>query len=289
MTVSHINRVAFNLFGWDVYWYGIIIFTAMLLGYFLANREMVKKGLGDSVLMDLMFYIIIFSLVGARLYFVLFNFNYYIEHPLEIFAVWEGGMAIHGGLIGGVLAGLYFTKKHGYSFFQFADILIPSVLLGQAIGRWGNFINQEAHGGEVTRAFLEKLPIPEFIVNNMNIDGVYYHPTFLYESVWNIIGVILLLVLRPKLKVGQTLLLYMIYYSIGRFFIEGMRTDSLMFFGGLRTAQLMSLLLIILAIVIWIYRNKTVNPPVYGQVHGNLLADKKKKPVQTVKSKKRKK
>ena len=291
---NSIDRVAFNIFGWDVYWYGIIIFMAMLLAYFVANREMVKKGFDKDLLMDMMFYIIIFSLIGARLYFVLFNIGYYAQNPLEILAVWEGGMAIHGGLIGGVLAGLYFTKKHKYSFFQFADILIPSVLLGQAIGRWGNFINQEAHGGPVSRSFLENLHIPEFIINQMNIDGTYYHPTFLYESIWNIIGVVILILLRPKLKIGQTLFLYMIYYSIGRFFIEGMRTDSLMFFGGLRTAQLMSLSLIILAIALWIYREIKVKPPVYGKIHGNLLKDKdrrtgRKQPVKTVKANKKRK
>lgn len=272
-----IDRVAISIGSFDIYWYGILIFTGMLCAYFLANHEMVKKGFEDGTLTDMMFYIIIFSLVGARLYFVLFNLNYYASHPADVIKVWEGGMAIHGGLIGGFLAGLYYTKKHNYSLFQFGDMLMPSVLLGQAIGRWGNFINQEAHGGEVSREFLEKLHLPEFIINQMNIDGIYYHPTFLYESIWNVLGIVLLILLRPKLKIGQTFLLYLIYYSIGRFFIEGMRTDSLMILGVLRTAQVVSLSLIILGIVLWIYRNKKYNLPLYGDVHGNFKTFNKKK------------
>ena len=286
-----IDRVAVSIGGFDIYWYGILIFTGMICAYFLANHEMVKKGFSDETLTEMMVYIIVFSLVGARLYFVLFNLDYYLLHPLDIIKVWEGGMAIHGGLIGGVLAGYYYTRKNNYSFFQFGDMLMPSVLLGQAIGRWGNFINQEAHGGPVSRAFLETLRLPEFIINQMYIDGVYYHPTFLYESIWNVVGIFILMRLRPKLKIGQTFLLYLIYYSIGRFFIEGMRTDSLMILDLLRTAQVMSLSLIVLAIIVWIYRNKKYDLPVYGNVHGNFNTFNKKQRAtvkQNTKKKKRK-
>lgn len=265
-----INPVAISLGPLSIHWYGIIILVGMLIGYYLANKETIKRGLPDDLFMDLMMYIIIFSLIGARLYYVLFNLDYYLANPIDIFKVYEGGMAIHGGLIGGFLTGIIYTKKKNYSFFQIADIAAPSILLGQAIGRWGNFINQEAHGGEVSRTFLENLMIPEFIINHMNIDGVYYHPTFLYESVWSIIGVIILFIIRPKLKLGNTILVYLIYYSIGRFFIEGMRTDSLMIGDYIRTAQLISITIIILALAIMIYRNYKYDLPRYGQVYGNF-------------------
>lgn len=272
-----IDPVAISLGPLSIHWYGIIILTGMIIGYFLAKRETVKRGLPDDLFMDLMMYIIIFSLIGARLYYVLFNLDYYFFNPIDIIKVYEGGMAIHGGLIGGFLAGLIYTKKKGYSFFQIADIAAPSILLGQAIGRWGNFINQEAHGGPVSREFLENLMIPEFIINHMNIDGTYYHPTFLYESVWSIIGVIILLVIRPKLKLGDTILLYLIYYSIGRFFIEGIRTDSLMIFDLLRTAQVISIVIIVVAVGLMIYRHSQYKLPKYGDVYGNYLKQDEKR------------
>src|SRR5690606_20528961 len=144
------------------------------------------------------------------------------------------------------------------SFLKVADILAPSILIGQAVGRWGNFINQEAHGGEVSRTFLENLFLPDFIINQMYIDGVYYHPTFLYESLWSLIGVILLLALRRKapLRRGEVFLTYVIWYSIGRFFIEGLRTDSLMLADAIRIAQAVSVAAIVFSIVLIVVRRK---------------------------------
>ena len=173
----------------------------------------------------------------------------------QIIAIWKGGLAIHGALIGSVITAYVFTKKRNVSFWQVADIAAPSLILGQAIGRWGNFMNQEAHGGEVTRAFLENLFLPEWIINQMYINGVYYHPTFLYESLWNILGFILLLVLRRvNLRRGEIFLTYLIWYSIGRFFVEGLRTDSLMLTESIRMAQMISVVLIVGAIAVLIYR-----------------------------------
>ncbi|MBN8204295.1 prolipoprotein diacylglyceryl transferase, partial [Bacillus sp. NTK034] len=138
-----------------------------------------------------------------------------------------------------------------------ADIAAPSLILGQAIGRWGNFMNQEAHGGEVTRSFLEGLFLPDFIINQMYIEGTYYHPTFLYESLWNIAGFVILIVTRKlPLRRGEVFLSYIIWYSIGRFLIEGLRTDSLMLTESLRIAQVMSLSLIIGAAVMIVFRRK---------------------------------
>lgn len=263
-----LNPVALDLGPLEIHWYGIIIAAGMLLGFYIANREADRRGLPEGMFMDLMFYIIIFSIIGARLYYVVFQWEYYSRNLVDIIMINEGGMAIHGGLIGGFLAGFIFCRVKGYSFFQVADIAAPSLILGQAIGRWGNFMNQEAHGGEVTRGFLESLKLPEFIINQMYIDGAYYHPTFLYESLWNLLGFVILMLLRPKLKIGQTMLLYLIYYSAGRFFIEGMRTDSLMIGDVLRTAQVISIVLIAAAVVIWIYREMKCDLPKYGNVHG---------------------
>ncbi|HJE19829.1 MAG TPA: prolipoprotein diacylglyceryl transferase [Aliicoccus persicus] len=268
MNIQPLDPVAFSLGPLDIHWYGILIAGGMFLAYLLANYEANRKGLPEGTFVDLMFYIIIASLIGARLYYVLFNFEYYVSNPMNIIRVDQGGMAIHGGLIGGFLAGLIYSRVKGYSFMQIADIAAPSILLGQIIGRIGNFINQEAHGGEVTREFLESLFLPEFIINQMYIDGAYYHPTFLYESVWNIVGLIIILLVRPHLKIGQSILLYLIYYSIGRYFIEGMRTDSLMVTEGLRAAQMISILIIVGAIAVWIYRNWKYELPKYKDVNG---------------------
>ncbi len=268
MNIQPIDPVAFSIGPLSIHWYGILIAAGMILAYLLANYEANRKGLPEGTFVDLMFYLIIASLIGARLYYVLFNFEYYASNPAAIIRVDQGGMAIHGGLIGGFAAGIIYARVKGYSFMQIADIAAPSILLGQVVGRLGNFINQEAHGGEVTREFLESLMLPEFIINQMYIDGAYYHPTFLYESIWNIIGIVLILLLRPHLKIGQSILLYLIYYSIGRFFIEGLRTDSLMLTESLRAAQMISIVLIVGAIAVWIYRNIKYDLPKYKDVQG---------------------
>lgn len=148
-----------------------------------------------------------------------------------------------------------YAKKKNVSFWKIADIAAPSIILGQGIGRWGNFMNQEAHGGEVTRAFLENLYLPEFIINQMYINGTYYHPTFLYESIWNFIGFFILIALRRvNLRRGELFLTYVIWYSIGRFFVEGLRTDSLMLTEFLRVAQTISIALVIGAVALLIFR-----------------------------------
>lgn len=268
MNIQPIDPVAISLGPLDIHWYGVLIAGGMVLAYLLANYEANRKGLPEGTFVDLMFYLIIASLIGARLYYVLFNFEYYMANPINIIRVDQGGMAIHGGLIGGFLAGIIYARAKGLSFMQIADIAAPSILLGQVIGRVGNFINQEAHGGEVSREFLESLFLPEFIINQMYIDGTYYHPTFLYESLWNTAGIVLILLLRPHLKIGQSILVYLMYYSVGRFFIEGMRTDSLMVAETLRAAQMISIVIIIGAIAVWIYRNVKYDLPKYKDVHG---------------------
>ncbi|HDC3567302.1 TPA: prolipoprotein diacylglyceryl transferase [Staphylococcus aureus] len=263
---NYIDPVAFNLGPLSVRWYGIIIAVGILLGYFVAQRELVKAGLHKDTLVDIIFYSALFGFIAARIYFVIFQWPYYAENPGEIIKIWHGGIAIHGGLIGGFIAGVIVCKVKNLNPFQIGDIVAPSIILAQGIGRWGNFMNHEAHGGPVSRAFLEQLHLPNFIIENMYINGQYYHPTFLYESIWDVAGFIILVNIRKHLKLGETFFLYLTWYSIGRFFIEGLRTDSLMLTSNIRVAQLVSILLILISISLIVYRRIKYNPPLYSKV-----------------------
>ncbi|HHD6127722.1 TPA: prolipoprotein diacylglyceryl transferase [Staphylococcus aureus] len=263
---NYIDPVAFNLGPLSVRWYGIIIAVGILLGYFVAQRALVKAGLHKDTLVDIIFYSALFGFIAARIYFVIFQWPYYVENPSEIIKIWHGGIAIHGGLIGGFIAGVIVCKVKNLNPFQIGDIVAPSIVLAQGIGRWGNFMNHEAHGGPVSRAFLEQLHLPNFIIENMYINGQYYHPTFLYESIWDVAGFIILVNIRKHLKLGETFFLYLTWYSIGRFFIEGLRTDSLMLTSNIRVAQLVSILLILISISLIVYRRIKYNPPLYSKV-----------------------
>ncbi|QOY76930.1 prolipoprotein diacylglyceryl transferase [Staphylococcus aureus] len=263
---NYIDPVAFNLGPLSVRWYGIIIAVGILLGYFVAQRALVKAGLHKDTLVDIIFYSALFGFIAARIYFVIFQWPYYAENPGEIIKIWHGGIAIHGGLIGGFIAGVIVCKVKNLNPFQIGDIVAPSIILAQGIGRWGNFMNHEAHGGPVSRAFLEQLHLPNFIIENMYINGQYYHPTFLYESIWDVAGFIILVNIRKHLKLGETFFVYLIWYSIGRFFIEGLRTDSLMLTSNIRVAQLVSILLILISISLIVYRRIKYNPPLYSKV-----------------------
>ncbi|QFJ32171.1 prolipoprotein diacylglyceryl transferase [Staphylococcus aureus] len=263
---NYIDPVAFNLGPLSVRWYGIIVAVGILLGYFVAQRALVKAGLHKDTLVDIIFYSALFGFIAARIYFVIFQWPYYAENPSEIIKIWHGGIAIHGGLIGGFIAGVIVCKVKNLNPFQIGDIVAPSIILAQGIGRWGNFMNHEAHGGPVSRAFLEQLHLPNFIIENMYINGQYYHPTFLYESIWDVAGFIILVNIRKHLKLGETFFLYLTWYSIGRFFIEGLRTDSLMLTSNIRVAQLVSILLILISISLIVYRRIKYNPPLYSKV-----------------------
>lgn len=263
---NYIDPVAFNLGPLSVRWYGIIIAIGILLGYFVAQRALVKAGLHKDTLVDIIFYSALFGFIVARIYFVIFQWPYYAENPGEIIKIWHGGIAIHGGLIGGLIAGVIVCKIKNLNPFQIGDIVAPSIILAQGIGRWGNFMNHEAHGGSVSRAFLEQLHLPNFIIENMYINGQYYHPTFLYESIWDVAGFIILINIRKHLKLGETFFLYLTWYSIGRFFIEGLRTDSLMLTSNIRVAQVVSIILILISISLIVYRRVKYNPPIYSSV-----------------------
>ncbi|OCT15776.1 prolipoprotein diacylglyceryl transferase [Paenibacillus pectinilyticus] len=282
-----LESVAFSLGPIHVRWYGIILGAAALIGLMLAIREGKRFKIVPDFFMDLLLIGVPSAIIGARIYYVAFQWADYKDNLWEVFMIWHGGIAIYGALIGSIVAGSFYMRAKGYNFFRIMDILAPGFLIGQAIGRWGNFMNQEAHGGPVSESFLrDSLHLPNFIVNQMNIDGVYYHPTFLYESVWSFVGVLLLLWLRrrPFLRAGELFLGYFVWYAMGRFFIEGLRTDSLditgpswvasimnalwspmkivfepgalTYGGNIRFSQLLSLLIVIAAIITIIVRRK---------------------------------
>ncbi|MET3697545.1 prolipoprotein diacylglyceryl transferase [Bacillus oleivorans] len=254
-TITPIDPIAFSIGTLDVRWYGILIGLGIAIAFFMAVREGKKRGLDSEVIADLLLWAVPISIVCARIYYVIFQWDYYSQNPGDIVKIWEGGIAIHGALIGAVATAVIFCRIKGISFWKLADIVAPSLLVGQAIGRWGNFMNQEAYGGEVSREFLESLFLPDWIINQMYIQGAYHHPTFLYESLWNFVGIFVLLGLRRvNLRRGEIFLSYLIWYSIGRFFVEGMRTDSLMLTEFLRIAQVMSLVLIVVSIAIMVFR-----------------------------------
>ena len=251
------NPILFKLGPIEIYWYSIMILLAILIGGMGLFKNSKKEGYDKEFVTDLIFYSIIFGILGARIYYIIFNLGYYLHNPLEIVAIWNGGLAIHGGIIGGLITIVYMCKKHKKSILKTTDLVAPSLILAQAIGRWGNFFNGEAHGPEVTKNVLQNLHIPRFVINGMNIDGKYYHPTFFYESVWNFLGFILLGVLKRnlKLKKGQLTGVYFMWYSFARFFIEGLRTDSLMFL-NLKVARIISVLLFLLGTYLVFHKKK---------------------------------
>ncbi|MCF3942150.1 prolipoprotein diacylglyceryl transferase [Oceanobacillus alkalisoli] len=260
-TVEPLDRVMLELGPFTIYWYGVIIAFGALLGIYLAMKEAERLGWNKDTIIDFVVYAIPIAIITARIFYVTFEWERYAGGPFwKVFAIWEGGIAIHGAVLGGVLTAIVYSRMKKLSFWKLADIMAPSLILGQAIGRWGNFMNQEAHGEAVSEAaynnFLQYLP--DFIMNQMTIEGVMYHPTFLYESIWNILVFVFLLLLRKYNPTrGVIFLNYLIFYSVGRFFIEGMRTDSLYIIEGLRTAQVVSAMLIVLGIILIIYRRKT--------------------------------
>lgn len=240
------NNVAFSIFGIDIMWYGILMSTGIIVAALIACKEANRVGLNEDNILDLAMFAVPIGLLGARLYYVAFNLDYYLENPSQILNFRGGGMAIHGALIAGVLTGFVYCKIKKLPFFKMADCFFLGAPLAQAIGRWGNFINQEAHGG------------PTNLPWGIMVDGVKVHPTFLYESIWNLGVFVFLMLTKTQRKYnGQTLISYMGLYSVGRFFVEGLRTDSLML-GPFRVAQLISLSGIICALVLHNYFMKKI-------------------------------
>ncbi len=248
------DPVAFQIGNITVYWYGIIIATAVIIALILVIKQSEKQGISSEFFLDFIIIAIPIAIISARAYYVIFRWNIYKTDLLQIFAIWKGGLAIHGAILGGFITLVFMTGKRNISLARAVDILTPSVVLGQAIGRWGNFINQEAHGGVVSEEFINHFP--QFIKNQMYINGEYYHPAFLYESLWDFLIFIILIIIRRKkyLLDGDLLFIYAIFYSAGRFFIEGLRTDSLMI-GQFKVAQLISIIIIIISATLFFLRH----------------------------------
>lgn len=249
------NPEIFNIGGFSIRWYSVLILVGILVAFFLADRESRKFDLPKDFIFDLGFWVVIFGIIGARLYYVIFNFSFYEKNLIDIFKVWNGGLAIHGGIIAGFITLVIYCKMKRVNPFRMTDIVVPSLIIAQAIGRWGNFFNSEAHGPVTTLANLQRLHIPKFIIDGMNINGVYYHPTFLYESLWCLLGFIVLLLVRKfykNLKTGQLTCIYLMWYGVGRLMIESLRTDSLML-GSFKVAQLVSIGMMIIGLVLFVY------------------------------------
>ncbi len=258
--IAHLDRVAFTVFGKNVYWYGIFIGLAVVIGIFLAMKEAKRTGQNPDMYLDFVLYALIFSVIGARLYYVIFSWDFYSAHPEKIFALREGGLAIYGGIIGAVLTAVVYCKVKKADFWLLADTAAPCLVFGQMLGRWGNFFNREAFGGFTEGLFAMRYQLSqvragdvsqEVMEHLMNFGGVDYiqvHPTFLYESLWNLCVFLILIFLRPRKKFdGQIFGLYLLGYAMGRVWIEGLRTDQLQV-GGFAVSQMLSGALIIVSV-----------------------------------------
>lgn len=266
------DRILFRIGNIEIAWYSVLIAVGALIAISLVIKEGKRFGMQSDFIFNLCFWAIIFGIIGARLYYVLFNLEYYTNF-WDIFKIWEGGLAIHGGLIFGFITVLIFCKKYDVKAIRIFDYAAPALLIAQAIGRWGNFFNSEAHGAATTLSHLQSLHIPEFIIKGMKIDGIYYEPTFFYESVLCLIGFILIMIIRRNkyIKEGQITAMYLIWYGVVRFFIEIKRTDALML-GGFKVAEIVSIIMVLIGlIIIFITSRKGHFEDLYNQQdNGNI-------------------
>lgn len=240
------NPVAFTIFGVDVRWYGLLIALGIISGIALACWNAPKRGFNRDDPFELILWMFPPAIIGARLYFLIFNGG---PWDINAFAIWNGGIAIYGGIIGGALGALLYCKVRKKNFFKLADLVAPSLILGQCIGRWGNFVNQEAFGNLVTDPNLQHFPYAVYIDRL----GEWHQATFFYESLGDLFICIALIILIRKVNwTGVGITAYMVMYGILRFFVEGLRTDSLMW-GGLRVSQWLSLILVIAGVGLLVY------------------------------------
>lgn len=234
----------------DIKWYAVLILIGALGTYLVSKHEFKKAKYTDFEFFDSLFiYTLWVGIIGARLWFCAFyNFDFYINNPSQILRIWDGGLAIQGGLVAGALFAFVYSKINRYPFLRILDILLPNVLIGQAFGRWGNFLNQECHGGEVAETYFNG--VLSFLKEGMCINGHYYEPLFFYESMGCIIGWIIIHFVLKKFqnRRGDLAYAYMMWYGIIRFFIEGRRTDSL-YLGNFKMAQLTSIAFIIIGLL----------------------------------------
>ena len=231
-----------------VAYYGVIIGLGILAGIMMAVHNAKRIGLDPDVIWDFSIYAIIFSIIGARAYYVIFEWENYAGEVLSVFRIWEGGLAIYGGVLGGLVTAILFCRYHKFPLFRFLDLIVPSLVLGQAIGRWGNFMNQEAFGNLVANPSLQFFPFAVYI----DALGEWHQATFFYESAWNFCLLITMLLLsRRKPHTGTLTCMYFVVYGIGRFLIEGLRADSLYVIPGFRASQLLSLILVCVGLSIY--------------------------------------
>lgn len=241
------DRVAFSIFGIDIMWYGILISLGVILGYMVAVKLAKLENISENTILDILVWALPLAIVGARAYYVIFEWDYYSKNLGEIIDIRGGGLAIYGGIIAAVTTCYVICKKKNLKFLKMLDIFMPAIALGQAVGRWGNFINKEAYG------------TPTNLPWAITIDGTKVHPTFLYESLGDFLIFLLLVYIFKNSKKfnGQIISLYMILYGILRFFVEGLRTDSL-YIGALRVSQLVSIAIIIAGVILQIKYKKQI-------------------------------
>lgn len=234
-----LNRVACTVLGKDIYWYGIIICAGFILAALYVNSRTKDFGITSDNLTDCLIICVPLGIICARIYYVVFEWGYYAQHPGEIIAIWKGGIAIYGGIIGTLIGLFVYSRVKKLSLASLCDLAAFGLLIGQCIGRWGNFVNGEAHGGPTTLPW------------GMTIDGQsMVHPTFLYESLWNLVGFVLLHFYSKKRRFkGEIALLYAAWYGAGRAWIEGLRTDSL-YIGSVRVSQLLAIISCIAAVAV---------------------------------------
>ena len=235
------DPVAFTIFGAEIRWYGILIAIAFMVGILIACRRAPKFSIKSDTVLDFALWLMPISIIGARLYYVIFSWDQYAGDPASILAIRSGGLAIHGGIIAGVITALIFCKVRKVNLLDLCDLVFPEVALGQAIGRWGNFFNSEAHGG------------PTDLPWAIEVDGEMVHPTFLYESIWCLLIFVFLIWLSDRRKFkGQIVCMYGMLYSVERFLVEGLRTDSLMI-GPFKQAQVISAVIFAVSLAVYIY------------------------------------
>lgn len=278
ITIEHL-RNSISIGGFEIAFYGIIIGIGMLAGLYMAQKDARRRGQDPELYLDFALYAIIFSIIGARLYYVIFDWELYRDNPIEIFNLRGGGLAIYGGIIGAVLTLIVFTKVRKVSFFSMADTGCIGLITGQIIGRWGNFFNCEAFGGYTDSLLAMRLKMSlvnpsmisqELLDHRIVENGVEYiqvHPTFLYESVWNLGVLAFLLWYRKRKKFdGEILWMYLLGYGLGRAWIEGLRTDQLLFFGtGIPVSQALSMVLVAVASAVIIWKRSKLKTGIKGE------------------------